>query len=115
MTLPTTVAPTIGKLIPRLASEHDGEVVATARAIERLLKSYGSDLHDLAATICPPSAQLLTCDWRRDVRFCVANSKRLSIHEFDFLTSLARWRGQPTEKQLNWLGCIADRLRRAAA
>jgi hypothetical protein len=47
MTAPTLaqVALLLGRLIPRLASEHDGEVVATARAIERTLKSAGRDWH----------------------------------------------------------------------
>ncbi|SFK79182.1 hypothetical protein [Methylocapsa palsarum] len=38
----------ITKLIPRLASDFDGEVVATARAIGRALKSAGLDWHDVA-------------------------------------------------------------------
>lgn len=41
----------LAKLIPRLASTHDGEVVATVRAIERALKSAGKDWHDLAKAI----------------------------------------------------------------
>jgi hypothetical protein len=44
----------IGKLIPRLASDHDGEVVATARAIQRSLQSAGADLHDLVAALDKP-------------------------------------------------------------
>ena len=55
MMVPATIAQTIGKLIPRLASNHDGEVVATARAIERLLKAGGRDWHDLAASVCVSS------------------------------------------------------------
>jgi hypothetical protein len=38
-------------LIPRLATDQDGEVVATARAIQRTLGSAGLDYHDLAASI----------------------------------------------------------------
>jgi len=38
----------LGKLIRRLSSENDNEVVATVRAIERTLKSATNDLHDLA-------------------------------------------------------------------
>jgi hypothetical protein len=38
-------------LIPRLASNHDGEVVATARAIYRTLEAAGRDFHDLAALV----------------------------------------------------------------
>jgi hypothetical protein len=38
----------ISKLIPRLGSAFDGEVVATARAIGRTLQASGRDWHDLA-------------------------------------------------------------------
>jgi len=41
----------LGDLIRRLGSNHDGEVVATARALQRVLKSAGRDLHQLAGII----------------------------------------------------------------
>ena len=41
----------IAKLIPRLASNHDGEVIATVAAIRRTLDGAGLDLHDLAECI----------------------------------------------------------------
>jgi hypothetical protein len=41
------------KLIPLLASDHDGEVVAAARAIGSALASEGFDLHDLAGSLVP--------------------------------------------------------------
>lgn len=41
----------LAKLIPRLATEHDGEVIATVRAIHRTLGSAGADFHDLAAAV----------------------------------------------------------------
>jgi hypothetical protein len=47
----TTVAPKLSKLIPMLSSTADGEVVNTARAIERTLKGIGADWHDLAAAL----------------------------------------------------------------
>jgi hypothetical protein len=47
------VNPLIATLIPKLASDHDGEVVATVRAIGRLLKSDGLDWHDLAKSLNP--------------------------------------------------------------
>ncbi|CDN96064.1 hypothetical protein [Agrobacterium tumefaciens] len=43
----------LGKLFPRLASDHDGEVVATARAIIRILEKSGASLHDLAGEMQP--------------------------------------------------------------
>ena len=39
----------VTKLIPRLASDHDNGVVATARASDRTLKAAGADWHDFAA------------------------------------------------------------------
>jgi hypothetical protein len=41
----------LSKLIPMLGTSHDGEVVATARAISAALASEGFDLHDLAESL----------------------------------------------------------------
>ena len=51
MTALAPVAPKIAKLIPRLASNHDGEVIATVHAIRRTLEGAGLDLHALAASL----------------------------------------------------------------
>jgi hypothetical protein len=51
--------PVISRLIPRLGSPHDGEVVATARAIERVLKSEKRDWHDVAAAVTAPATAAL--------------------------------------------------------
>ncbi len=40
------VAEKIGKILPRLASNHSGEVVASVEAVRRLLQSVGADWHD---------------------------------------------------------------------
>lgn len=42
------------KLLPMLASDHAGEVVATVAAIMRTLESAGACLHDLVALIDKP-------------------------------------------------------------
>lgn len=44
----------IAKLLPRLASPHEGEVLATVEAIRRTLDRAELDLHDLAARLCAP-------------------------------------------------------------
>lgn len=41
------------KLLPRLASDAPGEVVATVAAIDRTLRASGCDWHDLAARLKP--------------------------------------------------------------
>jgi hypothetical protein len=48
------VAERLGKLIPRLASDHDGEVTATVAAISRTLSGAGLDWHDLARRVAEP-------------------------------------------------------------
>jgi hypothetical protein len=102
------VAPLVSKLIPRLASDHDGEVVATARAIERVLKAAGRDWHDLANAIQP-----IATDWRSLARFCASNQQSLSDREVNFIVSISRLHWL-TEKQEKWLRDIAARLRATA-
>jgi hypothetical protein len=110
-----TIAPKLRKLIPRLASNHTGEVVATVRAIERVLKSGGRDWHDLAGAFCSSSnITKLENDWRATLRFCAKNTARLNGRELHFIATLADWRGTPTAKQLDWLCAIAERLRAPA-
>jgi hypothetical protein len=110
----STVAPTISKLIPRLGSNHDGEVIATARAIQRVLRGAGRDWHDLAAVVSPPTANVSGDDWRAMARFCVDRGDSLSDREWHFITTLAQYRSAPTHKQMQWLQDIAARLRVAA-
>ncbi|HEV7266419.1 MAG TPA: hypothetical protein VGN83_16085 [Falsiroseomonas sp.] len=45
------VGPRLAKLLPLLASDQPGEVVATAAAITRTLAKAGSDWHALAALV----------------------------------------------------------------
>jgi hypothetical protein len=108
------------KLIPRLASEHDGEIVATARAIGRTLESAGCDFHDLANAIERAGCQreraarddqqwIATATWCLEYdRGCLTDRERIFLH------SMMRWNREPSERQADWLRSIADKLRRAA-
>lgn len=58
MTAPSAfagIAEKLGKLIPRLASNHDGEITATVAAIGRTLATARLDWHDLAQRVAQPS------------------------------------------------------------
>jgi hypothetical protein len=50
MSIAPATIPKITAILPRLASEHDGEIVASVRAIGRVLHSGGNDWHDFTAT-----------------------------------------------------------------
>jgi hypothetical protein len=47
----TPIADTLAKCIRRLASDQDGEVVNTVRAMGRVLQGIGADIHDVADRI----------------------------------------------------------------
>lgn len=125
----------VGKLIPRLASEHDGEVVATARAISRVLLGVGASLHDLVNVIQEPKIDTLSTGHttkpkrksrNRDaplksvVPFAevlrigshLINYCNLNDREREFILSLIHWatklRGKSsvTEKQAAWWAVI---------
>lgn len=124
--------PKLKLLIPRLASDSDGEIVATVNAIARTLKSNGADLHDLAAALeanakknnasgsytyqekpkSKPKPEP-TNKWREVLNFCLENMEWLSEREQKFVSdmdsNLMKW-GSPTEKQGNWLMSIYRKL-----
>ena len=47
----------IADLIRRLASPHDGEVIATVRALRRVLEASGLDIHAVAAPLEAPNGK----------------------------------------------------------
>src|SRR5712691_4743470 len=108
------VATRLRKLIPRLASSHSGEVLATVAAIRRTLESAGLDLHDLAAVLTTDSriADQPHDDWLTVARWCRDRRQTLNDRERQFVEQMAwwcRWR-EPSEKQAAWLAAIAERL-----
>jgi hypothetical protein len=120
--------PKLRLLIPRLATDSEGEMVATVNAICRTLKSSGADLHDLAAAIGTPSSaknnqreepkrekpkSSPTNKWRDVLDFCMSNLEWMSEREKTFVSdmkgNLDKW-GSPTEKQGAWLMSIYRKL-----
>lgn len=122
-----SVAPKIAKLLPRLASNHDGEVIATVRAIRRTLEGAGTDLHELASVIIsdrskpePKKAKprrkpktTVEADWAEIITRCLRRADELNEREWGFVHSMARYiraGSAPSEKQAEWLLSIVDNL-----
>lgn len=122
----------LAKLIPMLATDHDGEVIATARAIERTLRSEGLDLHALANLLAgntepkilpvPSTAAAQgqsEWTWAAVAEFCQANhGGSLTPKELAFVKSMLPklvCDGKPTEKQADWLRDIFAKVREVAA
>lgn len=95
----------LADIIPRLASDAPGEVVASAAAVGRILTANGHDWHDLAALIAsaafdadPPYRD--EPDWRLKVEACLRLQLWKTDWELQFLYGLQRWNGdQLTSKQ----------------
>jgi len=104
------------KLCGMFGSDHPGERATAAAMADQLVRKYGLTWDDVIRVEAHwdhngTSAQAASLDWRAAVRFCNTKQHRLSPREFDFIVSLARWRGEPTPKQRQWLSDIAARLR----
>lgn len=114
------LAPRLSKLIPRLASDHEGEVVATVAAIRRTLENGGLDLHALAAAIGNPPVVYRTepaCaepsrSHQMDARRCLQSGIVWKPHEAEFLRQMVSQLRRPSEKQSDWLDGLLDRAAR---
>lgn len=113
------VAPRISKLIPRLASDSAGEVIATVNAIRRTLTTAGLDLHDLAECISGFQCQARRPqpDSTTDIaRWILGNEGgQLNRRERDFVSDImadAALGIEPSDRQMRWLRAISASLRR---
>jgi hypothetical protein len=106
------------KVCGMLGSQHDGEVVAAARQAEKLRKALGlswSDLLVSPAQSTPhgrPTPHDIR-DWRRACQLCLTRVDILSHWEVTFLTSLSRYRGPPSARQMDVLRPLVERCREA--
>ena len=113
----------MGILIMKLGSEHDGEILATVRAIRKHLAIDGTDLHDLARRLSgEPTIVYRTAfreppksDWQMKADYCVDKEDLLRAREAEFVRDMAiklKFQDDPTDKQAAWLESIYQRLKR---
>jgi hypothetical protein len=111
------ITPKLSKLIPMLATDHDGEVVATVRAISRTLKGAGMDFHNLVEALCerkpaytpapPPSPEPVPRSLLDIAIWCRTHALgRLKHVERKFVCDMVERLskgGRISQKQENWL------------
>ena len=77
--LPPLLVAKLDPLIRRLATTHDGEVVATVRALERRLRADKYDFNDLAETIGQQAPRLAPQEppsaWHEMREFCLQHQR----------------------------------------
>jgi hypothetical protein len=106
----------IPKLISRLSSDSDGEVIATISALRRVLESAGLDFHDLADQLAGGKYEVSQHEktepagWHIMVNFCMEHREFLSDWENKFMSGVLRWKGSITEKQLQKITTIFEDL-----
>jgi hypothetical protein len=74
------IADRLGKLLRLLSSNHDGEVVAAARGIDRTLKNAGLDIHVLADGIATDK-KFTEADAKEIYQRGVADGRRAALQQ----------------------------------
>jgi hypothetical protein len=108
----------LGKLLRLLSSDKDGEVLAAAAAIKRMLAAENSDIHEFVDSLCRPQPKQAARpppredDWHVVACECQTHSNRLSQREQTFIDDMATWTAfrAPSEKQQAWLAAIYRRV-----
>ena len=112
------------KLIPRLASNQEGEIISTIRAIDRVIKKGGHDWHDLTKKLCSETInnQGRTAnenssnnnskkikEWVEKVRVCLRSKDIFRPREGEFLhdiNSKLSYANDLTPRQAAWLEAL---------
>lgn len=109
-----TVAQRLDPLIRRLATNHDGERLATVAAIERVLRANDLGWHDLADLVGDGIAHRdLFAGESGRIFYCLAHAQLLSDWERGFCGSLLGFK-RLSPKQLAHLDRIVARVREGA-
>jgi hypothetical protein len=92
----------IAQLAGMFGSHRDGEVINAARIADRLIRDCGLRWSDVIAQ--PPA------EWQAMAAFCSRPRSELTEREADFISNIGRLRRQPSDRQLEWLEAIFERL-----
>ena len=95
----------LAKLLGLLGSDHDGERANAGRMADTFVRQLGLTWFDVIF-IAPP--------WQAMAKVCREKAHELSAKEIDFVANVSRQRRMPTDKQLEWLVAIFERVRDCA-
>jgi hypothetical protein len=104
----------LAKLCGMFGSAHEGERAAAAQLADRMLRELGLTWPDVIAVPLAPDdpADDDEVSWEEALRCCLAHISQLDARSQSFVHSLARWRGEPSERQQVWLFDLFERIQR---
>jgi hypothetical protein len=104
----------LAKVCGMFGSDHAGERAAAAALADRMVRELGLQWTDIISVPLVP-AESVSADsvsWQDALDVCLDHVHELDPRSRAFVQSLARWRGEPSEKQLVWLLDIYGRVHR---
>ena len=120
--LPPAIFDRLVKILGRLGSIHDAEVVAAARHATRILQQHGHTWSDLPRLAVPPpipgslrprpAPPPASGDWHADATVCLRRADLLTEWERAFVATLTG-RRRLTAKQQTVLAKLVERVRAA--
>jgi hypothetical protein len=105
----------LAKILGMLGSNHDGERASAAAKADAMVRSMGLTWPEVIALPARPAAPPASprsspIVWGRMAMFCYARQAQMNARERQFIASMLVWRGEPSEKQRDWLIDLYSRL-----
>jgi hypothetical protein len=119
--LDPAAADKLTKILGLLGSDHPGERDAAAQAANKLVRERGLTWGDVIGPSLIPEQPVRIrawragdSDWQKMAGFCHNRQWLLRPKDREFVRSMANWRGEPTERQREWLLDLYAQLYRGA-
>jgi hypothetical protein len=102
----------LAKICGLLGSDHPGERAAAAAKADEMVRSLGLRWADVIGVPLVPADSISADDvnWRDALEVCIEHVDELDPRSRAFVRVLAKWRGPPSEKQLQWLFDLYERV-----
>jgi hypothetical protein len=100
----------LAKICGMFGSDHAGERAAAAAKANEMVLSLGLRWADVISVPLVPVEAPADISWQDALSVCIEHIDELDPRSQAFVRSLSRWRGEPSERQLQWLFDIHERV-----
>jgi hypothetical protein len=103
----------LAKICGMFGSAHEGERASAAALADRTVRDLGLTWADvIGVPLVPAEPSHEDVSWQDALEVCLGHIGELTPRDRDFIRSLSRWRGEPSQKQQIWLFDVHARIRR---